>query len=283
LDIVGAEFVREVQPGEVVRINGVGDAGFTAEQALPPRKRATCIFEYVYFARPDSVMDGQSVYAARFDMGRHLAMENPVDADVVIGVPDSGVPSAIGYAHQSGIRYNEGVVKNRYVGRTFIQPTQDLRQRGIRLKLNPLPTVLAGQRVVVVDDSIVRGNTSKQLVTMLREAGAKEVHLRIVSPPVKWPCFYGIDTDTQDQLIAANMSVDEICKHIGADSLAYLSEDGLRASVQAQHEGYCTACFSGSYPIKVTEQMQAQSFCDTLEPSWWPETDASGTMPLTSL
>jgi amidophosphoribosyltransferase len=271
LDIVGAEFVRDVGPGEVIRINGTGDDGLSYEQALPKRRPALCIFEYVYFARPDSNIDGQSVYAARDALGRKLAIEAPVDADVVMGVPDSGVPSAIGYAAQSGIPYVEGVVKNRYVGRTFIQPTQALRQRGIRLKLNPLPATIAGKRLVVVDDSIVRGNTSRQLVAMLREAGATEVHIRVVSPPVVWPCFYGIDTDTQDQLIAANLSVQEIADHLNADSLAYISCQGLLECVHGDHPGYCTACFSGSYPIKVSEQMQQNNFCDTLEPEWWPQ------------
>ena len=188
LDIVGAEYVRDVEPGEVVRFN---EEGVFSEQAVPPRRRAACIFEYVYFARPDSVMDGRSVYQARRAMGRILAREAPVDADLVLGVPDSGVPGALGYAEASGIPYSDGIVKNRYVGRTFIQPTQAMRQLGIRLKLNPLPSVIAGKRLVVVDDSIVRGNTSKKLVQMLREAGAAEVHLRIESPEVKWPCFYG--------------------------------------------------------------------------------------------
>jgi amidophosphoribosyltransferase len=279
LDIVGAEFVRDVQPGEVIRINGVGDKGLVAEQALAPRKRAFCIFEYVYFARPDSVLDGLNVYESRDAMGRRLYREAPVEADVVMGVPDSGVPSAIGFARESGTPYVEGVVKNRYVGRTFIQPTQALRQRGIRLKLNPLPAAIRGKRLVVVDDSIVRGNTSKQLVDMLRDAGASEVHLRVVSPPVVWPCFYGIDTDTQDQLIAANMGIDEICGHIGADSLAYLSHEGLLDCCKADHEGFCTACFSGEYPIRISEQMQRSSFCGSLEPRFWEE-EYAGMAPL---
>jgi amidophosphoribosyltransferase len=271
LDIVGAEFLRDVEPGEVIRIN---EEGLVSEQAVRPRRRALCIFEYVYFARPDSVLDGQGVYEARDAMGRRLAQEAPVDADVVIGVPDSGVPSAIGYARESGIPFAEGVVKNRYVGRTFIAPTQALRQRGIRLKLNPLPATIRGKRLVVVDDSIVRGNTSQQLVQMLRDAGAAEVHMRVVSPPVIWPCFYGIDTDTQDQLIAANLTVEQIRDHIGADSLAYISHEGLRGCIHAQHDGYCTACFSGEYPIKVLEQMHARSFCASREPSFWPEEHA---------
>ncbi|MDR1088915.1 MAG: amidophosphoribosyltransferase [Coriobacteriales bacterium] len=271
LDIVGAEYYRDVEPGEVIRINGTANAGLVIEQAVPARSHALCIFEYVYFARPDSIIDGMNVYQARDAMGRHLARTAPVEADVVIGVPDSGVPSAIGYAGESGIPYIEGIVKNRYVGRTFIQPTQALRERGIRLKLNPLASSIAGRRLVVVDDSIVRGNTARQLVTMLREAGAREIHLRIVSPPVSWPCFYGIDTDVQEQLISARMSVDEIAEHIGADSLAYISEAGLVGCIQGRHQGYCTACFSGSYPVKITERQQQSCFCDTMEPQWWPQ------------
>jgi amidophosphoribosyltransferase len=188
-----------------------------------------------------------------------------------MGVPDSGTPSAIGYARASGIPYEEGVIKNRYVGRTFIQPTQALRQRGIRLKLNPLPAALAGQRVVVVDDSIVRGNTARQLVAMLREAGAREVHLRITSPPVAWPCFYGIDTDVQDQLIASSKTVGQTAEYIGADSLAYISQEGLESCVRGAHSGYCTACFTGSYPVKIPEQAARRSFCAGLKPQWWPD------------
>ncbi|MDR2108147.1 MAG: amidophosphoribosyltransferase [Coriobacteriales bacterium] len=271
LDIVGAQWVRDVEPGEVIRIKGTGDDGLVIEQAVPRRRRALCIFEYVYFARPDSVLDGQSVYQAREAMGRRLAAEAAVEADIVMGVPDSGTPSAIGYARASGIPFEEGVIKNRYVGRTFIQPTQALRQRGIRLKLNPLPAALAGQRVVVVDDSIVRGNTSRQLVAMLREAGAREVHLRITSPPVAWPCFYGIDTDVQDQLIASRMTVEQTAEFIGANSLAYLSQKGLESCVRGAHSGYCTACFTGSYPVKIPEQACRHSFCAKMKPQWWPE------------
>ena len=257
LDIVGAEYVRDVAPGEIVRFN---DEGMSSEQAIEPRERAACIFEYVYFARPDSVLDGESVYQARRNMGRIIAQEAPVDADLVLGVPDSGVPPAMGYAAESGIPYADGIVKNRYVGRTFIQPTQAMRQLGIRLKLNPLPSVIAGKRLVVIDDSIVRGNTSKKLVDMLREAGATEVHLRIVSPEVMWPCFYGIDTDTRDQLIAANMSNAEMCEFIGADSLAFISLQGLRDSIHADHDGFCEACFSGEYPVAIPESVSKKSF-----------------------
>lgn len=257
LDIVGAAYVRDVEPGEIVRFN---DEGMHSEQGVEARRRASCIFEYVYFARPDSVIDGMSVYQARRNMGRIIAQEAPVEADLVLGVPDSGVPPAMGYAHESGIPYADGIVKNRYVGRTFIEPTQAMRQLGIRLKLNPLPSVIAGKRLVVIDDSIVRGNTSKKLVDMLREAGAAEVHLRIVSPEVLWPCFYGIDTDTRDQLIAANMSNEEMCAFIGADSLAFISLQGLRDSIQADHGGFCEACFSGEYPVDIPESVSRKSF-----------------------
>ena len=249
LDIVGAKYLRDVEPGEIVRFN---DDGMNSTQGVPPRQRASCIFEYVYFARPDSVIDGQSVYQARRATGAILARECPTDADLVLGVPDSGVPAALGYAQESGIAYTDGIVKNRYVGRTFIQPTQDLRQLGIRLKLNPLPDVIEGKRLIVIDDSIVRGNTSKKLVQMLRDAGASEVHLRITSPEVMWPCYYGIDTDTREQLIAANMTLDEMTEWIGCDSLAFLSLDGLYEAVSdAHHKGFCDACFTGAYPVTV--------------------------------
>lgn len=258
LDIVGATYVRDVEPGEIVRFN---KDGVYSEQGVPRRKSAACIFEYVYFARPDSVIDGQSVYQARRSMGRILAQEAPAQADLVLGVPDSGVPSAMGYAFESGIPYADGIVKNRYVGRTFIEPTQAMRQLGIRLKLNPLPSVIRGKRLVVIDDSIVRGNTSKKLVQMLRDAGAAQVHLRIVSPEVLWPCFYGIDTDTRDQLIAANMTLEEMNAWIGSDSLAFISLEGLRASVaDARHQGFCDACFTGEYPVTIPDALAKKSF-----------------------
>ena len=257
LDAVGAEFVRDVKPGEIIKAS---KRGLESEQGIEPGKRAFCIFEYVYFARPDSVLDGDVVYHVRRRMGRILAHEAPVEADMVLGVPDSGVPPALGYAEESGIPYGDGIVKNRYVGRTFIQPTQEMRQMGIRIKLNPLPSMIRGKRLVVIDDSIVRGNTSKKLVEMLRHAGAAEVHLRIVSPEVMWPCFYGIDTDTQDQLISANLTHDEVCRSIGCDSLAFISLDGLHAAVHADHDGFCDACFSGAYPVAIPEQLQRKSF-----------------------
>lgn len=257
LDIVGAEYVREVAPGEIIRINS---EGISSRIAVEPERRASCLFEYVYFARPDSVMDGISVYQSRRSMGRILAQEAPVEADLVLGVPDSGLPSAMGYAIESGIPYSDGIVKNRYVGRTFIEPTNEMRQMGIRVKLNPLSSVISGKRLIVIDDSVVRGNTSKKLVDMLKSAGAKEVHLRIVSPEVRWPCFYGIDTDTQDQLIAANMTNEEMCDFIGCDSLAFISVQGLHNAVCSEHEGFCDACFTGNYPVEIPDSIKAKSF-----------------------
>ena len=257
LDAVGASFLRDVEPGEIVKI---GPAGIESEQGAAPGRRASCIFEYVYFARPDSVLDGEVVYEARRRMGKILAREAPVEADLVLGVPDSGVPPALGFAQASGIPYADGIVKNRYIGRTFIQPTQEMRQMGIRIKLNPLPSVIRGKRLVVIDDSIVRGNTSKMLVEMLRNAGAAEVHLRIVSPEVVWPCFYGIDTGTQDQLISAHATPDEVRAYIGCDSLAFISLEGLRRAIRADHDGFCDACFSGNYPIPIPESLARTAF-----------------------
>jgi amidophosphoribosyltransferase len=253
LDIVGAAYVRDVNPGELIRIRG---GVLESEQAVPPVKPSMCIFEFVYFARPDSVLYDCSVYDSRRKQGQALARVLPVDADLIIGVPDSGIPGAVGYARASRLPYGEGLVKNRYVGRTFISPTQSLRQQGIRLKLNPLRHIIEGKRLVVVDDSIVRGNTSKKLVQLLRDAGAAEVHLRLTSPPVVWPCFYGIDTDTQEQLIAATHSLDEIRDFIGADSLAYLGLDELVASTGRPASEFCTACFDGHYPIEVPEAVR---------------------------
>ncbi len=262
LDIVGAAFVREVAPGEIIRIN---DEGLISVQALDPAPYAACIFEHVYFSRPDTVVNGRSIYSVRYDMGRELAREAPVDADLVIGVPDSGMPPAEGFAHELGIPFGEGLIKNRYVARTFIQPTQELRELGVRLKLNALADNVRGKRVVMVDDSIVRGTTMRQIVSMIREAGATEVHVRINSPEVKWPCFYGIDTDTQDQLISAVKSVDEVCEHVGADSLAFLSIEGLVAVLPPT--SYCAACFTGEYPVEIPESFSAGKFLDGFAPS----------------
>lgn len=257
LDIVGADFVRDVAPGEVIKISS---AGVEAEQAVPAENPSLCIFEFVYFARPDSEMGESSLYEARTRMGANLAKEAPVDADMVIGVPDSGTPAAIGYARASGIPFGEGLAKNRYIGRTFISPSQTIRQQGIRLKLNPLKRAIEGKRLIVVDDSIVRGNTTRKLVRLLRDAGATEVHMRITSPPVKWPCFYGIDTDTQEQLIAAKKSVQAICEHIGADSLAYLSLPGMIDATGLPEDGFCLACFDGDYPIDIPESIRGGKF-----------------------
>ena len=245
LDIVGASFVREIDPGELIEItaDGVSSTHF----AQP--SRAGCVFEYVYLARPDTKISGQSINASRNAMGAALAREHPVEADLVIATPESGTPAAIGYAQESGIPYGQGLVKNAYVGRTFIQPTQTLRQMGIRLKLNPLREVIEGKRLVVVDDSIVRGNTQRALVRMLREAGAAEVHVRISSPPVTWPCYYGIDFATRAELIANGMSAQEICDSMGADSLGYLSIDGMVAASGQPRNELCLACFTGDYPV----------------------------------
>jgi amidophosphoribosyltransferase len=259
LDITGAHFIREVAPGEIVSVDADGLHSRTFASPEPK----FCSFEYVYLARPDHRTEETSVYGARRTMGRTLAAEAPVEADLVIPVPDSGTAAAAGYAEASGIPYAEGLVKNRYVGRTFIEPSQSLRELGIRLKLNPLRDVLEGKRLVVVDDSIVRGNTSRQLVRMLREAGASQIHLRITSPPVRHPCHYGIDMATRAELIASGLSVEEIRDFTGADSLAYLSLDGLVAATGRPHNQLCHACFDGRYPIDVPgERSEAQLLFD---------------------
>ena len=247
LDIVGASFVREVEPGEFIAID---EAGLRSRRFAEARPKG-CLFEYVYLARPDTTIAGRSVHATRVEIGRILAREHPVEADLVIPTPDSGTPSAVGYAEASGIPFGLGLVKNAYVGRTFIQPSQTIRQLGIRLKLNPLKEVIAGRRLVVVDDSIVRGNTQRALVRMLREAGAKQVHVRISSPPVEWPCFYGIDFATRAELIAPGLGVGEICRSLGADSLGYISLDALTEATHRPAAELCRACFDGCYPIVV--------------------------------
>ena len=250
LDIVGASLVREVEPGELLAID---EDGVRSERFAPATPKG-CLFEYVYLARPDTTIAGRSVNTARVQTGRTLAFEAPADADLVIPVPESGTPAAIGFAEQSGIPYAQGLVKNAYVGRTFIQPSQTIRQLGIRLKLNPLREVIAGKRLVVVDDSIVRGNTQRALVRMLREAGAAEVHVRISSPPVMWPCFYGIDFASRAELIASGMGVEEIRASIGADSLAFVSLDGLTAASRQPADKLCRACFDGAYPIPIPKR-----------------------------
>ncbi len=254
LDIVGASFVRDIEPGELLAIDA---DGVRSTRFANPEPKG-CVFEYVYLARPDSTLVGRSVHATRVDIGRRLAREHPIDADLVIGVPESGTPAAVGYAQESGIPFGQGLMKNAYVGRTFIQPSQTIRQLGIRLKLNPLREVIRGKRLIVVDDSIVRGNTQRALVRMLREAGALEVHVRIASPPVRWPCFYGIDFATPAELIANAASAEhegemlEAVRHaIGADSLGYISQQGMIAATEQPATRLCSACFDGNYPIEL--------------------------------
>ncbi|MHA7287300.1 amidophosphoribosyltransferase [Arthrobacter sp. MDT3-44] len=249
LATVGASYIREIEPGEFIAIDedGVRSSRFAQTTA------AGCVFEYVYLARPDAAIAGRSVYESRVEMGRQLARENAAAADIVIPVPESGTPAAVGFAEESGIPFAHGFVKNAYVGRTFIQPSQTLRQLGIRLKLNALESVIRGKRIIVVDDSIVRGNTQRAVVRMLREAGAAEVHVKISSPPVRWPCFYGIDFASRAELIANGAAIDEISKSIGADSLAYISEDGMIDATQQPRERLCTACFTGTYPIELPD------------------------------
>ncbi len=263
LDIIGATFDDDVARGELVHFRPGQGEPLRQQWIEQPAKM--CVFEMIYFARPDSRFFGESLYSYRVRIGEVLARETPVPADIVIGVPDSGIPAAIGYAGVSGIPFGDGLIKNRYVGRTFIQPTQAMREAGIRVKLNPLPDVLAGKRVVVIDDSIVRGTTSRKLVQALRDAGATEVHMRISSPPVTHPCFYGIDTDTQDHLIAARMTLAEIVRHLGVDSLAYLSKEGMVEAAHTHSSDFCTACFDGNYPIEMDEETKRSKLM--LEPA----------------
>ncbi len=253
---IGADFVRELQPGEIVRLDA---NGVTSWQTAANDRAALCIFEYVYFARPDSLLEGRSVHNVRRKMGRQLAREHPAAADIVIGVPDSATAHAIGYAYESGIPYGEALIKNRYIGRTFIQPDQRMRDLGVAIKYNPL-TDLEGERVVLVDDSIVRGTTSGPIVALLRQAGAKEVHMRVASPPIRYPCFMGVDMARQEQLIAARMSVEEIAAHIGVDSLGYLSVEGLRSVVPLDGAQHCQACFTGDYPVVVDDSFGKAMF-----------------------
>jgi amidophosphoribosyltransferase len=258
LSTVGATFVREVKAGEIIKLS---TDGLTTVQGAVPKTPSLCSFEYVYFARPDSMLEGQLIHEARQRLGRQLAKESPVDADVVIPVPDSSVPAAIGYALESDIPFTEGLTKNRYIGRTFIQPDDGLRQMGVKLKFNPLVSNLKGKRVIMIDDSIVRGTTSGPLVKLLRDAGATEVHMRVSSPPVKHPCFMGVDMATYHELIAAKIDVEAIRQHIGADSLSFLSLDGMLTAIRGDEayreatgrSSYCTACFSGQYPVSVPD------------------------------
>lgn len=253
LDIIGAEYIREIGPGEMAVLS---EDGLEFARVMEPRKPSMCIFEFIYFARPDSIMYDTYLYHARKHMGMSLADEAPLEADVVMPIPDTGVPAAIGYSQASGITFGEGLIKNRYVGRTFIQPTQAIRQLGVRLKLNPLVHDIKGKRLVVVDDSIVRGNTTREIIKMLRDAGAREVHMRISSPPDRYPCFYGIDTAIRKELIASTRSPEEICRFIGADSLHYLSIENLVRATRRPREDFCLACFDGDYPIPVPDDMQ---------------------------
>ena len=260
LDIVGARFVREIEPGELVCIDGRG----VRSRTFAPAQPSGCLFEYVYLARPDTAISGVGVHATRVEVGRRLAAEHPADADLVIPVPESGTPAAIGFAEASGIPFGQGLVKNSYVGRTFIQPSQTIRERGIKLKLNPLRDVIAGRRLVVVDDTIVRGTTQRALVAMLREAGAREVHVRVAAPPVRWPCFYGIDFATRAELIAGQLSPEEICASIGADSLGYVSLAGLIEATTLPENRLCRACFDGQYPVPVAEDDRGKHVLDGL-------------------
>lgn len=270
LSTIGAEYVDYVSPGSILRIDKNGVREF--EGVPPAEKRTLCVFEYVYFARPDSVLDGQVVHATRQSMGHTLAQESPADADLVIGVPDSATPAAIGFAAESGIPFGEGLTKNRYIGRTFIEPEDGLRKQSVNLKYNALTSNLRGKRIVLVDDSIVRGNTAAPLVQLLRDAGATEIHVRVSSPPVKHPCFMGVDMATYKELIAAHMDIDGICERIGADSLGYLTLPGMLDAIEnvvGFSNDYCTACFSGNYPIDIPEWLFANERDKTLFESMW--------------
>jgi amidophosphoribosyltransferase len=263
LDHLGARFHREIEPGEIVVINSSGISSF---KGMDSERRALCIFEYIYFARPDSVINGKLLYHARERMGEELAKEHPVDADLVMGVPDSAIPAGIGYAQASGVPFREGLLKNRYVMRTFIQPDQRIRELGVKVKFNPLSEVLAGKRAVVIDDSIVRGTTTPHIVSLVRKAGAKEVHMRICAPPIRHPCFFGVDMATRWELLAAHKSVLEIRDFIGADSLGYLSLEGLIRAVGLPQDVFCLACFTGEYPIPVQLEMDKLAL-ETLPPT----------------
>lgn len=255
-DVMGAEIVRDVEPGEMVTITS---EGIESEFFQTSARRAGCIFEYIYFARPDSIMDGVNVYHARKNSGRILSKEMPVEADMVMAVPDSSIPVALGYAEESGIPYGEGLIKNRYIGRTFIQPTQAIRELAVKLKLSPMAANIRGKKLILIDDSIVRGTTSKRIVETLKQAGAKEVHVRVSSPPVAYSCYFGIDTPDRSQLIGAVKTVDQICKIIGADSLYYLSHEGLVQAVGKPRKQFCLACFDGDYPMELPEKEKKQN------------------------
>ena len=255
LDTIGAEFVREIEPGEMIAISAGGCVSY---RPFPPTKPALCAFEFIYFSRPDTVLRGQNIHTTRQRMGEYLATNSPIEADCVIPVPESGIPAAQGFAQASGIPYSDGLVKNRYIGRTFIAPSQRMRAHGVRTKLNPIRGNIEGRRLVVVDDSIVRGTTTRAIVEMLRAAGAAEIHLRISSPPYRWPCFYGMDTGSSEELLAANHTLDEACDFVKADSLAYLSMEQLLDAINGNDGGFCTACLTGEYPVSVDEISQAE-------------------------
>jgi amidophosphoribosyltransferase len=248
LDLMEARVERDVEPGELVVVS---DEGLRSIRALPPRERLQCVFEYVYFARPDSVLWGRTVHTTRKELGRQLAREHPAEADIVIPVPDSGTSAALGYSEESGSPFELGLIRNHYVGRTFIEPKQGIRHFGVKVKLNPMREMLEGRRVVVVDDSIVRGTTSRKIVKMIRSAGARAVHVRISSPPIQWPCYYGIDTPTRKELIGSSHSVEEICRYLGADSLGYLSLDGMLKATGSDPANFCHACFTGAYRVGI--------------------------------
>ena len=249
-DIIGARFLRDVQPGEMVSLS---ERGIETRQIIDGARRSFCVFEHIYFARPDSLLEGNRTQVSRRKMGEILWREAPVEADVVIAVPDSGNPAAAGYAKASGITRDDGLIKNRYVARTFIQPGQELRKHGLRMKFNPLPEVVRGKRIVVVDDSIVRGNTTRQIVSMLRDAGATEVHMRISAPPIRYPCHYGIDMSTAEEMVAHNRSIEEVARELGCDSLAYLSLEGVYEAIRSSRDTHCDACFTGEYPLERTD------------------------------
>jgi amidophosphoribosyltransferase len=250
-----AKFVRDIEPGEVLVID---ERGLTSYRPFRPQERLQCVFEYVYFARPDSVLWGRNVHVVRKALGHQLAREHPVPADLVIPVPDSGVGAALGFSEEAGLPYDSGLVRNHYVGRTFIEPSHGIRHFGVKVKLNPNREVLSGRRVVVVDDSIVRGTTSRKIVKMIRSAGAREVHMRISSPPIQWPCYYGIDTPTRRELIAASHAIDEIRRYLGADTVGYLSLDGMLKATGSDPSHFCHACFTGNYRVGIAPEPSPQ-------------------------
>jgi amidophosphoribosyltransferase len=261
LDIIGAKLLREVQPGELVSI---GERGLEVRQAVESERKALCVFEHIYFSRPDSILEGRTLQSVRGRMGEILAREAPAEADLVISVPDSGNPAAKGFARATGIPQDDGLIKNRYVARTFIQPGQELRHHGLRMKFNPLPEVVSGKRLVVVDDSIVRGNTTRQIVRMLKDAGASEVHLRISAPPIRHPCHYGVDMSTREEMVAHGREIGEIARELGADSLAYLSLEGVYEAIGSSRETHCDACFTGEYPLEGTESANGKHALEEL-------------------